>query len=321
MAIHDQLERSSLSSKLAWLEQRYFRNGRDEVFQEHLYDLLEVDDNGELTPRPRRNPLNDETRGLAIIGPSDAGKTVLIQRNLKSIECLRKMDGEPNGNYLEITVPPDATIKSLAKSLLEQTGYAGVSANAKAYDTWEILRHRIEKFQVGLIWIDECHHLLAGGPGRDRATALRMLKNLVQGKGAASVVISGVPQLEEELVKDAETSRRFQRFQLTPVSLESVETDRVGQFLLVCCEQLEVEPPADDFIAERIVFASNGSPGGALELVKDSIRRALISHEPKLTLGHFERSLARKRESTDIGPFMNAEWPVLRTKLEKRGWA
>jgi len=44
-----ELQNMTIPQKLNWLQDRYWRFGQDEAFEDHLRDLYDVDDNGLMT--------------------------------------------------------------------------------------------------------------------------------------------------------------------------------------------------------------------------------------------------------------------------------
>ena len=64
----------SITEKLQWLENRYWKFGEEEALDDHLLDLFEVDDEGQRTAEPCFDPLTRETKGLMVLGASGNGK-------------------------------------------------------------------------------------------------------------------------------------------------------------------------------------------------------------------------------------------------------
>lgn len=310
----------NLASRIAWLEARYLKNARDDRLVEHMQEILETDAAGALVPRAIRDPLNGETRGVLLIGASGDGKSVLVQRNLNALENFVEMNEGSTGNYIHLTVPPEATLKGLAVLLLQKTGYSAGGRSAKAHELWSVARHRLALQGIELLWIDEAHHLLRPGSGRDVPGMLQTLKSLLQGKGSTAVILSGVPKLDQDLLPDPETSRRFYRLRLSPVVDGSADLKRIGRFIEVCCNTVGLDAPADRFFAERVVFASGDGLGRSLELTKAILRRALLSGDGGVSLATARKVFALRGERDDFGPFEEGEWTKIKPMLVKHGW-
>ncbi|RGP36555.1 hypothetical protein D1012_15320 [Pseudotabrizicola alkalilacus] len=310
-----------LKGRRDWLTARYLRNARDDDFQEFLREILKIGADGSLLPLAVRDPLNGETLGMQVIGESGDGKSVMIERNLSAVPSLELMTNGASGNYIHITVAPEATIKSLASDILVKTGYTRLSERTKAHEAWPIARHRLKMLGVALLWIDEGHHLLRGGTGRDSAGALQALKNLLQGDGAVAVILSGVPLLEERIASDPETFRRYRlRQRLQRVLVGGADMQRLKRFIEVCCNKLDLLPPDDPFFAERVVFSQKAGLGRSIAFAKATIRRALVNGRSAVTLDDAWRTW-RLQGGMDgePTPFDPGVWPDLRKLLEHRG--
>ncbi|MEI4488611.1 TniB family NTP-binding protein [Frigidibacter sp. MR17.14] len=313
---------TDLPGRADWLTARYLKNARDDDFLDYLREILQVGAGGELLPAAVRDPLNGETLGLQVIGESGDGKSVMIERNLAAIPGLERMkDGNP-GHYIRITVAPEATIKSLASDILHETGYARLAPRAKAHEAWAVVRHRLKALGVAMLWIDEGHHLLRGGAGRDVAGALQTLKNLLQGEGAVAVILSGVPQLEDRISSDPETFRRYRlRQRLQPLTAGSSDMQRFRRFLEACCRKLDLQVPDDPTFAERIAFSQRGGLGRSIAFAKATIRRALINRSTAITFADARRSwVLSGGVDGEASPFDAGDWSDLRKLLESRGW-
>lgn len=313
---------TDLPARLTWLDDRYLRNARDSAFEEGLREIMKVDAGGNIVPQPVRDPLTGETKGFAVIGNSGDGKSAMIRRNLARLHGFRERNGENDGNYLRVIVPPEATIKSLATDLLAKMGYTKVASSAKAHELWKMVRHRLILCGISLLWIDEAHHLLRAGAGRDLVGALQALKNLMQEESGVAVIASGIPKLREGLLTDPETTRRFEWQWLRPVRSNGDDAANILRFVAACCKQVGLLPPADPNFAERLIFAAHEGLGLSLDLAKKSMRRALIAGDRQLTLDHARRTWELQHPEHDgLGPFAAIAWPDLKQSLVDAGWA
>lgn len=228
----------SPAAKAKWLAERYLRMERDEKFGAKLEALFEKTSDGTTTDCPLRDPLNQETAGFSLIGPSGTGKTAILKRALKSQTAFRSASPEAGGNALLVTVPPEATSKSLAEEVARQTGYGAIAARANGYQAWGIVRHRLRLLGIRLLIIDEAHHLLRPGPGRDILGALQSLKHLLQGEDSTAVILAGVDKLKQGLLQDPETARRFKPFELMRITEGSQDARRFARSMQICAHEL-----------------------------------------------------------------------------------
>ena len=307
-----------LPDHLAWLEARYLRNARDDEVHDYLQEILEVGSDGTILPRPARDPLTGETAGLMVPGESGYGKSGMLVRNLKALAGFEAMTERACDTYIQCTVPPEATIRSLGETIAAATGYRGFSSKARAYDVWEVARHRMTAQGVGLLVIDEAHHVLR----RDAPAGLQSLKGLMQGRQAVAVILSGVPKLGEIVMQDAEIDRRFIRLHLRRTAEDGEDAAGLEQFIDVCRDRLGLPIPEDRTLAARIVFANHGGLGVSVNLAKAIIRRARIDPKcPGMTLAHAARTFDMRGRSNGPGPFERGDWEKVRAGPVDRGWS
>lgn len=168
-----------------------------------------------------------------VLGASGNGKTALLKRALRVDSVLTEFKIDQGGNTLFITVPPEATIKKLAEIILEMTGYARVDTKLRAADAWEMARHRFGLVGIKTVVIDECHHILRSGSGRDVLGAIQSLKHIMQSDPGVALVIAGVSSLKDGLLSEAsgETYRRFQEIHLSRIYPGSKSAHLFGKTL------------------------------------------------------------------------------------------
>lgn len=304
-----------------WISARYLKNRRDDAFLASLKSILSVDASGTIIPEPVYDPLCDEMYGLAVLGESGEGKSSLIRRNLGTLAGFSRVNEEGEGNCLYVKIENEPSVKALAALLLKASGYTKISPSANGDILWTMLLHRISLLGIKLIWIDEAHHVFRPGPGRDLVSSLRAMKSLLKGQNAPAVILSGIPQLNEYLVKDRETSRRFFRHNLNAEELGTEDIPRLRKFIEQCCISIEMTPPTDPSYVERLLFANNQSLGNTLFLVKHSIRYALNNRRGALDLGVTRTVFESMGSPQGLGPFSDIEWPKLKKTLKDRGWS
>ncbi|WP_193789512.1 TniB family NTP-binding protein [Salipiger sp. CCB-MM3] len=313
---------TTISQKTKWLKDRYWRFGMEEVIDDHLFDLFEIDDDGEMTAQPRIDPLTGESRGLMVIGRSGDGKTALLKRTLRTSSVLTEMTDQQEGNTLYITVRPDATIKKLAEVILAATGYQRVDAKLRSADAWEMVMHRLSLVGVQLVVIDECHHLFRPGAGRDKLGAIQSMKHLLQSAGGLSIIIAGVADLREAILSETsgETYRRLQELDLDDIRPGSRETKVFATNFRKSAEILGIEVSEGDAFVERILFARNGQIGRSVALAKAILHDAVTRRRTMLSLERAEAVYRKNRQGSDMTPFHAAEWGTVKRELEAIGW-
>ena len=313
---------TTITEKLAWLENRYWKFGEEERLDDHLADLFEVDDDGQRTAEPVYDPLTDETRGLMVLGASGNGKTALVKRLLRVDPVLTKFEINQGGNTLFITVPPEATIKKLANIILPMTGYKEVDEKLKAADAWEIARHRFGLVGIKALVIDECHHILRPGPGRDVPGAIQALKHIMQSEHGVVLIIAGVPGLKDAILSEptGETIRRFNELPLSKILPMTRGAASFGANFAKSAKILGLDFAEEDALADRILFAERGQVGKCVALGKGILRAAIIRKQDGITLEAAERVFRKTKSGLGVTPFNAAEWDVVKAELVAIGW-
>lgn len=312
----------TITEKLNWLENRYWKFGEEENFDDHLLDLFKVDDDGQRTAEPRFDPLNRETKGLMVLGPSGNGKTALMMRALRVDPVLKEFKIDQGGNTLYITVPPDATIKKLAEIILVATGYKKVDAKLRSTDAWDMARHRFGLVGIKVLVIDECHHVFRAGPGRDIPAAIQALKHIMQSQHRVALIIAGVPSLKSAILSEAsgETMGRLAEFSLTRIRPGSRGAATFGRNFVKSANTLGLHVAEEDALPERILFAEQGQVGKSVRLGKEILRAAIIRKREVITLEGAERVFRKSNSGLDVTPFDGAEWDAVKAELTAIGW-
>jgi hypothetical protein len=133
-------------------------------------------------------------------------------------------------HFLDDTLSGPATprlqlkFQKLAEIILVKTGYQKIDARLRAADAWEMARHRLGIVGICAVVIDECHHILRSGQGRDVLGAIQALKHIMQSRDPVALIIAGVPALRNDILSEpsGETYRRFSEFHLATI-LEHTE--------------------------------------------------------------------------------------------------
>ncbi|PYF06171.1 TniB protein [Rhodobacter viridis] len=243
-----------------------------------------------------------------------------MKRALKSQTAFRSASPEAGGNALLVTVPPEATSKSLAEEVARQTGYGAIAARANGYQAWGIVRHRLRLLGIRLLIIDEAHHLLRPGPGRDILGALQSLKHLLQGEDSTAVILAGVDKLKQGLLQDPETARRFKPFELMRITEGSQDARRFARSMQICAHELGLILPEANF-AERVLFAENGDAGLSFRFAKQVLKRTVEAGRDRITLEDARWVFNDQRPEATMTPFAEGDWDMVQAGLIKAGWS
>lgn len=312
----------TITEKIAWLEARYWRFGIEDELEDQLFDLFEIDDDGAMTAKPRIDPLSGESRGLMVLGRSGDGKTALLKRMLRVNPVLTEATECHEGNTLYITVPPEATIKKLAELILARTGYQRIDAKLRSADAWEMVMHRLTKFGIRALIIDECHHIFRRGSGRDVEGAIQSLKHILQSAGGVALVIAGVPSLRDDILSETsgETARRFQELSMGDIRPGSRESADFIKNFAHSAKTLGLDVPVESAMAERILFAKNGQIGRSVQLGKLIMADAITRKRTELTLSRTEAVYRKSSKCFGMTPFDAAPWESVQKELRAIGW-
>lgn len=313
---------TTITEKTAWLEARYWRFGMEDELDDQLRDLFVIDDEGDMTDRPRIDPLTGETGGLMVLGRSGDGKTALLKRMLRVNPVLTEMTDKQEGNTLYITVPPDATIKKLAELILARTGYHRVDSRLRSSDAWEMVMHRLALVGIGTVIIDECHHIFRPGPGREVPGAIQSLKHIMQSAGGVAMILAGVPGLRDAILSEesGETFRRFDEFYLNDIERDSDEASDFSKNVKYSAEFLGLTIPDGSALAERILMARNGQIGLSVQLAKKIMADAITRKRTELTLSRAEAVYRKSSRCIGMTPFDAAPWESVQKELRAIGW-
>lgn len=312
----------TITEKLKWLKNRYWKFGEEDSLADHLFDLYETDDNGQMTSQPRRDPLTGETKGLMVLGASGNGKTALLMRALRADPVLTEFTIDHGGTTLFITVPPEATIKKLAEIILAKTGYTKIDAKLRSADAWEIARHRFGLVGIKTVVIDECHHIMRSGSGRDVLGAIQSLKHIMQCDPGVALVIAGVPSLKDAILSEpsGETYRRFQELHLARIRPGSKAAGLFGKNFTKSAQTLGVQFAVEDALPERILFAEHGQVGKSVALGKEILRDAVSRKRDTISLANADRVFKKSTPGLNMTPFHSADWDVVKAELNAIGW-
>lgn len=314
----------TIPDKLNWLKDRYWKFGQDSELAGHLEGLFEPDEDGQMTAQPCIDPLTGEAKGVMLIAGSEWGKTALIRRALRSSRVLTEHHVDQPGNTLLVTAPPTATLKKLAEMILEQTGYAKVDSRMRGADAWELVIHRLGLIGIKLVIIDECHHLLTSGPGKDVPSAIQSLKHIMQARSGVALMIAGVPALRDAIKSEPtrETYRRFTECTFSPILLRTQMARDFNANFSRCAQVMGVSVLEEDMFVERILFASDGHIGTSVVIAKAILRDAVIKRRDTLSLHQAEQVYRKlKKKATGETPFKQNEWSVVEKELTVLGWA
>jgi hypothetical protein len=285
---------------------------RDAAFASHFNRLLKYDAEGRQVPSALRFTGTAETRGVMVIDEPGGGKSTLVEHGLVGCAALQAVPGQQK-HYLKVAVPSPATLKSVTRALLKDSGYPGVSKSREVWSMMEILRERILLLGIAVIWIDEAQDLFCA----DRKLILRALKSLMQGDAAVTIILSGTPALAEVVRSDPQVQRRFTTLILPRVDPQA-DREAISGLIETYCKRAGLEPPADRDLVDRLAHAARHLFGRTVENVVSAIECALMAGADALDIDHFAQVYAMSEgDVTERNVFLVEDWWNIRPGLSK----
>jgi len=286
-------EPPSINKKLAAVDRlrgKHLSTPRDVQFRSYLDRLLQRDEQGNVIAAPRLYTKNGDARGIAVVEAAGGGKTSLVYHGLKTHPALQPRDAV-HQPWVGVRVPSPATAKSLAIEILRASGYPSVSrSNAVTEDDlMRKVRHHFKLRGTAILWIDEAHDLFGAGSRFKIDVFLKTVRNLMQGDGAVSVVLSGVETLWQIAACDAQVTRRYWRLPLADISPHS-DRGALTKVTANFCEAVGMRPPTDEDLVDRLVHASRNRFGRCIENILAALETAALDDADELTINHFAES-------------------------------
>ncbi|EPX80950.1 TniB family NTP-binding protein [Litoreibacter arenae] len=263
----------------------YVEGDRDTVFREQLDRLIEFSQVPGEAGKPVIFTRTGETRGIILVDGAGGGKTSLIDKALRNHPALETSSSALRP-WIGVSVPSPATLKSLGRAILSQTGYAAVSDRKPVWDIWALVRNRLKVLGTVVLWIDEAHDLFHSDARHEVNKTLRMLKALMQGEGAVIVVLSGIEALWDIASFDDQVRRRYAKLELPKVTLAS-HGDDLTSIVEGYCDRVGLRLQETEDLLPRLIYASRGRFGRCIEFTVHAIEVALSRGHEVLTRDHF----------------------------------
>lgn len=284
-------DRAAYLAKLKPLKGCHITTERDRALEEQLTGLLEVDPaTGRQLASPVRFAGGLETRGIAMIEPSGGGKTTAVHRLLSQTEALAPTATRSHPLYLMVQVPSPATLKSLGLAILGAINVTGLSRQNTAWKIWEVVRTRLNKLGIVVLWIDEAQDLFLSRSAREIDDMLKTLKSLMQGPDALILILSGTERLFQITSYDPQVDRRLGK--VVPRDLLPTDESKVASLIsrFAGLAGLEVDLAAS--VSLRLIYAARRRFGRVVDTIISAIGVALSDGAGTLKIEHFAEAWA-----------------------------
>lgn len=300
---------------------KYIPTDRDDQLLSRLNRLLARDSEGSLIAAPRKDRGTGDAHGLLVIEPAGGGKSTLVEHVLSQHPLLQS-EGEGHEPWIKVDAPSPATTKSLGIEIVLATGYPDVSKSSTEQEIWKLAEHRLALLNTVFVWIDEGHDLLGAASAFEIRNMQKRLKNLMQGQGAVSVILSGIDDLWQLASYDDQIDRRYLKLALNEIS--PVRDERLLKGIVhTLCAEVGLAAPKEQDLIERLVHASRRRFGRFIENTLGAMEIAAETGATRLEKMHFAENWG-EREGAEVGKnvFLARDWAAIdlaKKALPQRG--
>lgn len=300
---------------------KYIPTERDEQLMLRINRLLARDSGGGLIAAPRKDRGTGDAHGLLVIEPAGGGKSTLVEHVLSEHPLLQSA-GAHHRPWIKVNAPSPTTTKSLGIEIIMATGYDAVSRTNSEQEIWNLAEHRLSLLGTVFLWIDEGHDLFGTASPLEIQNTLKRLKNLMQGEGAVSVILSGIDDLWQLASFDDQIDRRYLKLALEEVS--PVRDARLLKGIVhTLCAEVGIAAPKEPDLIERLAHASRRRFGRFIENTLGALETAALAGASRLETAHFAENWALN-EGAEIGRnvFLSRDWAKIdlaKKSLPQRG--
>lgn len=280
-----------------------------------LFDLVLADiDRCHYSPKIKGK---DDPDCLLLVGNTGSGKTTILETYLESYPR-RDTDDGSIVPVMYTLIPPPASVKGLVTKMLEKLGDPLYEKGSTIVQT--IRLHRLlNECKVELIILDEFHHFIDSDSNKVLITLCDWLKSLIVNT-KIPVVLFGMPISENILkVDNWQLSRRFNyRHNLVPFPRDEAGLNLFRGFL----SEIEGQLPllgksnlADKSLSERIYYATDGTIGHVMTLIRKGATFAIENNFDRIDLGilytiYWENLHSEGKSCKKIDPFLEKNFDI-----------
>ena len=268
-----------------------------------------------ITSAVKRNCLLNEPRHVIVTGESGCGKTtlmdLLVKHHYPKQQVKRGLFDGQVPSMLRVTLPANATPKSMARRILVELGEHS-NLNQNEAELSERAAKYLKEFNVQLVVFDEFQHLFGLGKGAFDGASARLLaarnwvKSMVNASMPTTFVLMGIPELLPLVHGDPQLERRFTvKASLPRFNCPEKDKSEFARFFdsllntaaeLLGRKDLALRIRHDLPAARRLFLATGGVPSAIKELVTDALISALEQGQNHIALGDLGVALKLDRE-------------------------
>ncbi|WP_282093566.1 ATP-binding protein [Epibacterium ulvae] len=248
-----------------------------------------------------------EAHGMALSGPSGAGKTTAMSFLAQRTQERLKAEGRGDRCIVSFRVPSPATQKSVGQALLRELGYQ-ISSERQVWYIWDLVRHQLKELGVAFILLDEAQELAPRGTKHELGSVTSMLKTLMTDpEWPVGIILSGTLELESILNHDSQLARRLKTVRFNSLS-PTADAENAIDLIEAYCDAGEVaahESTQEQAMGERLIHAAANQFGLVIELTIAALEQAFLEASPTLRREHFAKAYHCRSACGDtLNPFI-----------------
>ncbi|MFS4581103.1 ATP-binding protein [Phaeobacter sp. C3_T13_0] len=249
----------------------------------------------------------NEAHGMALSGPSGAGKTTAMSFLAQRTQERLRAEGHGDRCIVSLRVPSPATLKSVGQALLRELGYK-ISSERQAWYIWDLVRHQLKELGVTNILLDEAQELASRGTKHELNSVASMLKTLMTDpEWPVGIILSGTPELEGILNHDPQLARRMKTVRFDSLS-PTADAENAVDLIEAYCDAGEVsahENTQEQAMGERLIHAAANQFGLVIELTIAALEQAYLEASSTLRRDHFAKAYhCRSACDNTLNPFI-----------------
>lgn len=315
LASPEESERANLLGKL---KSKYIANPKEGELREQLELIL-----AHLT-----SDFHDEAFGVAVSGPSGAGKTTMVREALHSIKAFAPYRDEynnPMNVYLRVRTPPACSMKTLGRRILRAAGYPLGDKEKSEGLIWTDVADTLRRKNCHILVFDEFQHALKAKQVKGPDHITDTVKAVMQEEDwPLYLIMVGVPEMLKliELDPDDQVRRRVRTIHLEDVkdTDETINETASTLALLARSCSLRVAFPVRKKFIRRLMHGGLWRHGLIIQLIKMSIECALMERNGTLTSEHFIKGYKRLSDcDDDSNVFVSEDWEDIRREVTEEG--
>lgn len=246
---------------------------------------------------------------MVIAGDPSVGKTAFVKAWLrqKQQEPL-EAGSESLFPYLSISLPPQPDIKSTLLTLLQKAEmHHFIPSSAVTSSLTRMIHQFLRTTPVYLLLIDQCEHLIDRQRQRINYQLLDLVEYLIASTTTSIVLIGHAAEIEMILQASPRlTWRVCSLFRLPPFTWNRRSPETVGEYCAFL-HALDRELPFDDSglaeetMAYRLFYASDGYIGWTTRLIQQAAAMALVAESPTITRSCLAKAYEISIAETPLG--------------------